>query len=67
MDDRAHMAPPRNLPEGPRVKPEQWQHVKEKEVLDDALRLDEVQCYLDEVFAVDPDMTLAESQHAPAK
>jgi hypothetical protein len=49
------------------VKPEQWQHVKEKEVLDDALRLDEVQCYLDEVFAVDPDMTLAESQHAPAK
>jgi hypothetical protein len=36
-------------------------------VLDDALRLDEVQRYLDEVFAVDPNMTSAESQHEPAK
>jgi eukaryotic-like serine/threonine-protein kinase len=38
------------------MKPEQWQHVKE--VLDGALRLDELQrsSYLDEVFAVDPDL-----------
>ena len=56
MDDRAHLAPSGDLAEGPRVKPEQWQHVKE--VLDDALRLDADQrgSYLDKVFAVDPDL-----------
>jgi serine/threonine protein kinase len=38
------------------MKPEQWQQVKE--VLDDALRLDATQrsCYLDKVFAVDPEL-----------